>query len=182
MIKTLQENPVSLRLGNSMFHISVSLSLRTFRSATRADGMDYLLSGLNASSGYKTGARSPEWHFQGKTNLSLRKNSKDCGLFLPSFSLVISGQRDSKWVWIFCPEGFALKGVHLFYIHFVYVWYTPGIGPGSGHSNEQDRPSRAHSLVEKIDTHQICICNHASICKYKPYASINHGSCHRRKA
>lgn len=47
---------MSLKLGNSMFHISVGLSLRTFRSATRAGGMDYLLVGLNVSSGYKTGA------------------------------------------------------------------------------------------------------------------------------
>lgn len=49
MINPPQENAVALRLENSMFHISVSLSLRTFRSATGAGGMGYLLARLSVS-------------------------------------------------------------------------------------------------------------------------------------
>lgn len=48
---------MSLRLGNSMFHLSADLSLRTFCSAMGAGGMDYLLARLNISSSYKTGSK-----------------------------------------------------------------------------------------------------------------------------
>lgn len=48
---------MSLRLENSMFHISVGLSLRVLPSATGAGGMDCLLVRLNMSSSCKTGAR-----------------------------------------------------------------------------------------------------------------------------
>lgn len=34
---------MSLGPGNSMFHIGVALSLRTFHAAAGAGGMDYLL-------------------------------------------------------------------------------------------------------------------------------------------
>ena len=66
MMKTLQKS-VSSMAGNAVFHISVRLSLRTFRSATRAGGMDYLSAELNVSSGWSPGG------FQGRTNLSPRE-------------------------------------------------------------------------------------------------------------
>lgn len=96
MIKTLQEISVSLRLGNSMFHISISFSLRTFCSATRAGGMDYLLSGLNVSSGYKTGAGSPGDTSRIRPIFPQGRTLRIVALFSPYFSLVISGQTESK--------------------------------------------------------------------------------------
>lgn len=66
MMKTLQKS-VSSKVGNAVFHVSVHLSLRTFRSATRAGGMDYLSVELNVSSGWGPGG------FQGGTNLSPRE-------------------------------------------------------------------------------------------------------------
>lgn len=52
-------NPVGefhvLEVKDSVFHTSVILSLRTFRSATGASEMRYLLGRLNVFFGYKTG-------------------------------------------------------------------------------------------------------------------------------
>ena len=52
-IQVLQENRV-LEVEDSVFRTSVIPSLRTFRPATGASGMDYLLPRLNVSLGYKT--------------------------------------------------------------------------------------------------------------------------------
>lgn len=65
-------NPVGefhvLEVKDSVFHTSVIPSLRTFRSATGASEMHYLLARLNVFFGYKTGTS-----ILGKTELSLWK-------------------------------------------------------------------------------------------------------------
>lgn len=127
-------------MRDSVFHVSVGLSLRTFCSA-RAGGMGYLSVELNVFS------RLESWGLPGRDQFVTKgKSSKEDGdlSLLPA----ASGWRG---FWIFCPRECFLSGrLFIFQLSCPGLVLTRHLGMLWGTVKNPARPSGAHSLVQEM--------------------------------